>query len=211
MRNKLLVFGDSWPAGEELLPGETTFGEILSNQLEVKFENHSQPMTSVAHMLLQLKSAIENITPADNPVAIFCITAISRSIRFSNLESPGTWEEIQIARTDPPSRAYYQHIHSDNLDELMVSSHILALQNICRTFGILDYYVSCWAQPKFLLPGVDQSRMHSQTMLEMLDSKSANTFLEMFSKCQYISGCHPNQQGHIKIANTLLPWLDLTQ
>jgi hypothetical protein len=206
LRNKLLVFGDSWPYGEELLPGEKTFGEILSNQLDIKFENHSQPMTSVAHMLLQLKSAIENLTPADNPVAIFCITSISRSIRFS-----GTWEEIQVARSDPASRAYYQHIHSDNLDELMVSSHILALQNMCRTFGILDYYVSCWALPKFLLPGVDQSRVYSQTMLEMLDSRSPDTLLEIFSKCQYISGCHPNQQGHIKIANTFLPWIDVTQ
>lgn len=206
-----MVFGDSWPAGEELLPGEKTFGEILSNQFNVKFENRSQPMTSVAHMLLQLKSAIENLTSADDPVAIFCITSITRSIRFSDSGSHGTWYEIQIGRTDPPSLAYYQHIHSDNLDKLMVSSHILALQNICRTFGILDYYVGCWALPEFLLPGIDQSRMHPQTMLEMLDSKLSNTSPEAFSKSQYISGCHPNQQGHIKISNTLLPWIDLTQ
>lgn len=205
------MFGDSWPAGEELERGEKTFGEILSERFNVGFKNYSQPMTSIAHMLLQVNLAIEDLDPTDNPVAIFCLTSVSRSIRFEDSYLPGNWEEIQIARKDPASRAYYQYIHSDKLDQLMTASHLLALQKICQNFKIPDYYVCCWTRPEFFLPGLEKLCIYPKTLLEILDSSVTHSLLERFTSTKYVKmgGCHPNQQGHIKIADTLSSWTDL--
>lgn len=204
-----ISFGDSWPAGEELGVGEQTFPQILAEKLGQRFQNYSQPCTGIPHTLLQLKQCIEE--NLDQPLTVlFSLSSPSRSIYFDK-----TWQEIQARRSDIVSQTYYRYIQSDQLDSFMFSTYVLALQKICQTFNINDYYVSCWSPVQFYLPGIDKQKFYPKTMVDILGcgvrSHDCEIKINPNHPMIYPNKFHPNALGHKQIAHELFSWINNVQ
>ena len=201
-----ISFGDSWPAGEELLPNDQTFGQIIATKLGYDFINYSQSCTGVPHILLQLKKCLEE-NPVCKTTMLFSLSSASRSIYFNN-----SWKEIQVNEPDIVSKTYYKYLHSNQLDSLMFSTYILALQKMCSYYNINDYYVSCWSPVELFLPGINQEKIYPKTLVNILGcgAKSNDYEIKVDRKHETIipNLCHPNALGHRLIADELFSWIN---
>lgn len=201
-----ISFGDSWPAGEELGVGEQTFPQILAEKLGQEFQNYSERCTGIPHTLLQLKRCLEG-TPNQPLTALFSLSSPSRSIYFDK-----TWQEIQARKSDIVSQNYYRYIQSDQLDNFMFGTYVLALQKICQHFDIDDYYVSCWSPVEFSLPGVNTQKFYHKTLVNILGcgigSHDCELKIDSNHPMIYPNKFHPNALGHKQIALELFSWIN---
>ena len=212
--DNVVVFGDSWPAGEELQPGENTFGEIIANHYSSKFYNYAQPRTSIEHMLLQADNFLKNKTQIieQTTCAVFFLTDIGRSIFW---DSNKQIKSIRAANGD--HNYYYKQIHSEELAIFRANQALLALQRMCQVHNLHDFYIVGWTKCPMLLSGTDLNKIYQQgnsTCLNMFkvydnDPTDDPNFI-FYDYNHYIkpNQCHPNQLGHQTIANNLIQWID---
>ena len=207
MTKKLLVFGDSWPAGAELLDGEKTFGEILSIKLGVDFVNYSQQSTSLEHMLLQLQKFIDSGNDYSKTKCLFFLTSKTRSIYYNGKK----W--LSLTSND----AHYVHLYSSELALLRSNMVVLCLQSICKQFGIDDYYIGGWEKFEVMLPGINLDKIYDQGNTHCLNffkiyendpTDDANFIFYDYNHFIKPKICHPNQLGHETIANKLYEWMN---
>lgn len=214
--DSVVTFGDSWPAGVELLPGEKTFGQLISTHYDSKFYNCSEPGTSNEHMLLQLDSFLKNNKQdiEKNTCAVFFLTEALRTI---------FWDKEQQVRclrgidNGIGAEVYYKHIHSNELDIFRANQCLLALQRMCQQHNLNDFYVLGWSKFPIMLSGIDLNKVYQQgnsTCLDMFkifetDPTDDPNFI-YYDYNHYIrpNQCHPNQLGHQTIANNLIKWID---
>jgi len=207
---KLVTFGDSWPAGEELNPGEKPFGQIIAEILTFDFANYAQSATSIPHMIIQLQQCIKD-DPGGHPMALFCITSSSRSMYYDDdyLENMG-WREIHISNEDTASESYYRNLYSDQLAHFHANVYLLALQQICQKHSINDRYVFCWENFD-LMPGIDTSKIYPRTLADIigvgLPLGRKDVLIDSNHECVKPNENHPNQKGHQKIADELARWI----
>ena len=207
---KLVSFGDSWPAGAELNPGEKPFGQLIAEQLDRDHDNYSQSATSIPHMILQLQQSIKD-DPGGHPMALFCITSTSRSMCYDDdyMKNMG-WREIHISHEDAVAQSYYRNLYSDTLAYFHANVYLLALQQICQRHNINDRYVFNWENFD-LMPGIDTSKIYSRTLVDIigagLPSGKNEVAIDSTHENIYPNDCHPNQKGHQKIADELAEWI----
>ena len=207
---KLVSFGDSWPAGAELNPGEKPFGQLIAEKLDLEHDNYSQPGTSIPHMILKLQQSIKD-DPGGHPMALFCITSSSRSMYYDDdyMENMG-WREIHISNEDAASESYYHHLYSDTLACFHANVYILALQQICTRHNINDRYVFCWENFD-LMPGINASKIYSRTLVDIIGAGMPagrkDVLIDSNHECVKPNENHPNQKGHQKIADELTKWI----
>ena len=207
---KLVSFGDSWPAGAELNPGEKPFVQLIAEKLDLEHDNYSQPGTSIPHMILKLQQSIKD-DPGGHPMALFCITSSSRSMYYDDdyLENMG-WREMHIRANDAASQSYYRNMYSDQLAYFHANVYILALQQICQRHNINDRYVFCWENFD-LMPGINASKIYSRTLVDIIGAGllSGKNEIAIDPNHYNISPKenHPNQNGHYAIANELAEWI----
>ena len=210
-RKHLLVsFGDSWPAGAELNPGEKPFGQLIAEKLDWKHDPYSQPGTSIPHMIIQLQQYIKD-EPDSRPVALFCITSSSRSMYYDDdyMKNMG-WREIHISNEDAVSESYYRNLYSDQLAHFHANVYLLALQQICQKHSINDRYVFCW-ESFDLMPGINTSKIYPRTLIDIIGAHmpSGRKDVLIDSNHEYVkpNENHPNQKGHQVIADELAEWI----
>lgn len=205
----LVSFGDSWPAGAELNPGEKPFGQLIAEKLDWKYDPYSQPGTSIPHMIIQLQQYIVE-EPDSHPVALFSITSSSRSIHYDDGLLYKGWKEIHVNNEDAASQSYYRHLYSDQLARFHANVYLLALQHICFKHGIEDRYVFCW-ESFDLMPGIDTSKIYSRTLVDILgaglESTTGEVVINSTHDTIYPNEHHPNQKGHQLIADELAEWI----
>lgn len=206
---KLVTFGDSWPYGAELLPGEIPYGGILSKLLSLNFENHSQNATSNEHMILQLKRYIDSLNEVNKTIAVFFITSPARTCL---IDFDGTEKEIS-PWTDQSrgsrAHAWYKFFHTPLQDQFRTRLVILALQRMCNLFNIDDYYIIGWSNIDLDFPGIDKTKIYNQTCAELFGAPAEHEFsLAKDNQYVYPNNCHPNQNGHVFIAETLAKWIN---
>ena len=201
---KLLVFGDSWPAGAELSnPSADAFPIILAKKLNLICENRSKSATSIDHAVLEfLKSDLTNA------VVLFCVTGYSRSMYFDR----GTVWEVH------PSNAelewYYTKMYSDELGQLNRLKNCLLIQEICINRGIPVYFVSNWdTVPTHTL--LDSKLWAQQTLIQTICKKpykvtgSTVDWLSIDRSDRInMTNNHPNAAGHHLIAEELYKWIN---
>ena len=222
VKKRLISFGDSWAQGSELLPKEKTFGELLSEQLGcIEFSNYAVPASSINHLIIQLKSHLHRLLamgldPSDW-MAIFFLTDHNRGATAHNGQwifqnAAGGFGELAVDRqlVDQVNTAYWKYIHSPELSTLTANSTILALQRICQTHGIDDYYVAGW-QTLDLWPEVDVDKFYqggkvSCGRLIGMQSDIPSSYVNRQNLNQSPGG-HPNQLGHQIIADSLYKWI----
>lgn len=204
--NKLFVFGDSWPQGSELKPGEKTFGEIVANNLGFDFDNRAQPSTSIPHLILQLKEVIDNANfldmYKDQSFFLFFLSSPLRDLYWHN----GKTMELEPAH--PEDADWYVKFHSQELAEYRVNTSLLALQHLITIYKIPSFFVWGWEKVD-LWKEVDTSHFYPISCAEMF-TDNYTTFQKLQeSKNRYIwpNFGHPNQLGHQLIADNLTKFL----
>jgi hypothetical protein len=212
--DNVVVFGDSWPAGEELKPGEKTFGEIIANHYNSKFYNYAQVCTSIEHMLLQADDFLKNKTQIikQTTCAVFFLTDIARSIFW---DSNKQIKSIRVI--GDVNKYYYKQIYSEELATFKANQALLAVQRMCQVYDLHDFYIVGWTKFPMLLSGTDLNKVYEQgnsTCLDMFkvydnDPTDDPNFM-YYDYNHYIrpNQCHPNQLGHQTIANNLIKWID---
>lgn len=208
---KFITFGDSWPAGAELQPGEKTYGELIAEKKQIEFENYSIQATAAENMLLQLQKFI-GLAEFDHYqyTALFSFTGLHRFQYFTHNGAQCT----NVSPTGPlpddvVSANYYKYLHSRALDHFKFYMTTVALQGLYQKYSINDYYVLSfsrvnWATQDFT--GIDRTKFYDQGNINFLDLFGCKYIT---NKNKYFHGNlgHPNQQGHQLIANTLTDWI----
>lgn len=127
----------------------------------------------------------------------------------------GSWKEIHARNNDPVSENFYRYIYSEELATLSMNTVLLALQRICQQYHINDHYISCWDSLDLSLPGIDKSKVYQEgkiSMADILDCRKdqarKDITIDKSHPMIYPNECHPNQQGHVMIANELIKWID---
>lgn len=207
MFERVITFGDSWPAGAELIPGSRVFGKVMADTLNIEFDNFAQESTSIDHMILQLQQSIE-LDKHHNSLAIFFLTECSRTVCFDKTGTP-----VNPFRTRY-DQDYIRYLYNDYLGHFRANVALLALQSMCKTAGITDYYIHGWTKFPITLAGIDTDKIFDRgtclNLFKTLDTDPTDDPDFRFHKHnRYIKPniSHPNQRGHRKIAEELLDWL----
>lgn len=208
----LVTFGDSWPAGGELKPEEHAFGSILGDLLQVEqFKNYGRGGTSAEHMILQLKRYIEDHQPIKDTIAIFFITSPSRALYIDDEGHESTIYPSMNDNNNERHHHYFKYLHTHPLEHFRLQTTILSLQRMSSENNIRDFYIVGWSKLEFDYPGIDKSKIYREGQINCADLFNVVGDLEMALKVpnKYIwpKNCHPNQEGHRLIAETLYHWL----
>lgn len=194
-------FGDSWPAGAELHPGEKPFAYVLADMNNCSATIHAQTSSSIHHIPKQIQTAIARDQFA-NSTAIFFLTGIDRETFF---DETGKEVHTSVYATQEPSLMWYKHYHTHKLVEYRINTTLLAIQALCDKHSVDAYFMWGWDSVE-LWEENKQLRFYPTTAKEIFDPDPSITFIELkTSKNKYIwpNSGHPNQLGHEKIAEEL--------
>ena len=213
MISNLVTFGDSWPAGAELEDRTQAFGHLLAKMSNASvYKNCAIDATSNDRMILQLQEYIRDTASVTDHVAIFFITSPSRHL---HLDYKNNIKELKVppdyrTESDPVVANWYRYFHSDPSDYFNLYKLLLSLQRICEQYQIRDYYISGWTNLNFFKKplGVDTKKIFPRTCTKMFGLKNQIEF-DNIGQNQYIypNASHPNEQGHLLIANSLYKWI----
>lgn len=197
MKN-LLVFGDSWANGDELKSHENPFGKLIAQQFCYYFENCSQSSTGIPHLLLQLRTAIDNKMFKNEDVALFFLSGPDRDLIFQNNKA------VELHPHNSQDVDWYARYSSDQLSAYRTNTTLIALQKICEIYNLNSFFIWGWEKVE-LWPEVNTQHFYPLSCAEMFDSNFTNFTNLKNSKNKYIwpNGGHPNQMGHQLIADNL--------
>lgn len=218
MKN-LLIFGDSWPHGDELSDHETAYGELLGQKLNIEnVKNYSMPGTGLSHMILQLQEAIKN-SPKHSVknIAVFFLSGQERFMCYHddhvlnlNIRGPRINPENNAAMAELMNNLYYKYFYSDQMRDFFMNTSVLTLQTMCVKHNIEDYYIAGW-QPFNFWPEIDVNKVYDQgrtSCRELLGMVFNNHDGVVFDNPYFAPNiAHPNQLGHKVIADALFDWI----
>ena len=198
---KLFVFGDSWPQGAELRPGEKTFGELIANKLGFDFKNRAIPSTSIPHLILQFNEVLSTSYFSEfdpkNSIMLFFLTSPLRDLVWEN----GKTRELNHHHLE--DYEWYAKYSSDELHAYRTNTTLLALQRLCDVYQVKNYYIWGWDKVD-LWNAVDTSNFYPISCAEMFTDNYTNITELQNSKNEYLAaGGHPNQLGHQIISDNL--------
>lgn len=204
---RLITFGDSWPDGCELDENGSPYGRLLAQKLALDFVNCARESTSNDHMILQLRDYIASgCCKAD--LAVFFITSPDRMLY---IDEHGQDHEIYPSAGDNETRAqaHFRWFHSRPQTHFRLNSTMLALQHMCQSQGMRDYYIVGWNRCVFDFPGIDLGKIFDQgktTCAELLGCQPDQA-LDRRNPYVWPNHFHPNQAGHELIADRLYQWI----
>jgi len=203
---KLLVFGDSWPAGAELeQPSTECFPYLIAQKLGLELKNYARGGTSTEQALYRL---LNDVDDWDNSIVLFCLTGISRSMI---IESKQYTTELHPLVPTPASNAYYKYIQSNELDEFNRVRNVLAVQQCCWQKKSKCLFVSNWNSLP-IHPMIDLTHFYPKTLTEILNL-SKNSDIQFWTdkdlNSEYVrpNNGHPNAAGHMYISKVLSDWI----
>lgn len=203
----LITLGDSWPEGAELGNGRR-YGEILHEQMGFdNFYNYGSGGSSNEDMLYQLQDYLAaHWQPGNQTTAIFFLTNPARSAHWPRFM---TWQDP----SDNRMKEMYLHFNRPEHEVMRSSATVTTLQTWCARHSIDDYYFSGWVRYPKWLPGVDTSKIWAQgaeTAADWFGASDHNgEHLINVDSNPYIrpNFAHPNQLGHMLIADRLKDWI----
>ena len=206
----LLIFGDSWPSGQELSPNEKPYGDLLYSRIGCdSVKTFSKPATSIPHLILQLNAALEQLKQEIvGSKAVFFLTGVDRELIWVDSKPK------ELCPSAPQDVQWYTHYNSPELTQYRINVTLVALQSICKKYNIDDYYIWGWDTVE-LWSSVDTSKFYPNTVADEFVSNIAlpadtnKLFYISNTKNPYIwpKMCHPNQHGHQLIADILEKWI----
>jgi len=204
--SKLVVFGDSWVcgAGIDTPPGvhsSCAFGSQLASLLDInQYTNCGIEGSSNSRSVLQLLKYTSEQSNLKDHIAIFFITAPERSCV---IDSSDRIHDICSGPDTDLVKSYINFFSSVQQLKFECCKNILAMQQICKHYGINDYYIVGWSDITIDFPGINLLKFFSKTAAQIIGYDIANGI-----KGQYTTLCnHPNKLGHELIAKELQQWL----
>ena len=209
---QVIVCGCSWANGAELAQDEKAFGYLVAQHLQARCIHRAQDAASIPHMILQLRSAIQDLDPSMPAIALFLLTGRDRDLVWSRTRPIGTGhmyanpppykkaEPIFLNASDPLHLDWYTEFHSAELAEFRTNTSIITLQALCDFHGIKDYYawafdcVPLWSE-------IPTQRFWRQARQSMRDPEFEQARINTRIK-------HPDQAQHQLMAKR---FLDLIQ
>lgn len=207
---KLVVFGDSWPAGGELADRTNAFPVLLSKQLGLELSQLATDGSSQPYDVYRFIQWLEHpLTDRANSLVLFCFTGKDRSWFFKN----GSIHEIHPAVNSPATDAYYRHIYSSELSNAETLKNILLVQSLAASWGVALRMIMNWDDiPRSTL--INHNLMYSKSLAGVLGGvvTSETGLTPFFNTSKYIvpNISHPNPAGHKYIANELAAWMKST-
>ena len=207
----LLLFGDSWPAGGELTKYEKPFGQLLAEQHNLRYKNYSREGASNPEMLLQLKMAVEENDHKDS-IAIFFLTSYTRTINWQDKTEP----TINAAGYNDLDTMFAKYFYTHDAGQFNTTQSVLALQKICYTLGIDDYYIPGWLDFDLDFPGIDIKKIYNSGKSNIATAIGMPKFEDEIDKgrsTHYLihpKEVHPNQKAHQLIAEQINNWINFT-
>ena len=217
----LLGFGDSWTRGADLDPVHgKDYLTLLSEHFGIESINCSRSSSSIPHLILQINEFIKTCHLPDNQYhAVFFLTAQERTFVYNNDRivkfSPGYTNDNNTDNVR--NEYYYKHIYDNQLGTFNLNVTVLALQQICATYGIKDYYMVGWQEIE-LWHTVNRTKFFADgkpiTTVFTADNKFRSLKDLITESNPYVTHPnfppgHPNQQGHAKIAQALADWIEI--
>ena len=217
----LLGFGDSWTRGSDLNPVHgKNYLTLLAEHFGIESVNCSRGGSSIPHLILQINEFIKTQYLPDNQYhAVFFLTAQERTFVYDYdgiVEiSPGGGDNNDV--DGKRGESYYKHIYDHQLGTFNLNVTVLALQQICLTYGIKDYYIAGWQEIE-LWPVIDRTKFFADVKpITTLFTSDSNFRLFQTLKNEknhhlihaHKPPGHPNQLGHAKIARALANWIKI--
>jgi len=208
--SKLVVFGDSWVcgAGNDTPPGvhsSCAFGSQLASLLDInQYTNCGIEGSSNSRSVLQLLKYTSEQSDLTDHIAIFFITAPERTCVIDY------HDEIHDIISGPETdlvKSYVNFFCSEQQIKFECCKNILAMQQVCKHHGIIDYYIVGWSDITIDFPGINRLKFFSKTAAQIIGYKDCHDFTTS-ARNQYTTLCnHPNKLGHELIAKELQQWL----
>jgi hypothetical protein len=216
----LLTLGDSWPLGAEL-PGapKQPYGHYLKENMQFDIlRNYGMGGASNEDTIMQLYDYIHKHWASNDTVtAIIHLTNPVRNNDFPKAYdiSSGNFDVHDDSRNHWPSdvKQFIQelmlHYFEDKHTIFRSSTTLIALQTLCNTHNIADYYFSGWVKYNTWLPGVDLTKIWKagkETAADWFGASGHNgEHLTDVESNKYIKPnfAHPNALGHQLIADKM--------
>lgn len=220
------VFGDSWPQGSELQPGEKNYGILLAEMLPAeKVYNNAAPGSSLTHLIVQLKTFLDQTRLfRDNGyehTAVFFLTSQHRHMTWIDNR---WWFWTPTGAVVPPghdrdlatrcNEMHYKYFDSGPDTDIRINTTVLTCQAMCEKYRIKDYYIAGWQRFDFW-PAVDLTRIYGQGQRSLKDDLGFDMDIDRGlyqdqNPYIYPNISHPNQAGHEKIAQIILDFIKNT-
>lgn len=216
MKSRVLVgFGDSWANGDELPhPKDKKYMNLLANHFGWPVLNYAVSSSSIGHMVWQFQQFVETHWHPDNQYhAVFFLTGWERVMYFDHRDYSvichGHPSHNPLTEQEDAFYKFYNEpfgIYSANKD-------ILALQSLCKIYGVVDYWIPGWEQIP-LWSTVNTARFFSQnqrTITQLFTADGARESLHDIVNPVYRNAFiwpnsgHPNELGHRTIADAMIP------
>lgn len=208
-----------------------TFANLVSKQFGAECKNFGEPGISNDLLSLNFFRVLSEINPQEDTV-FFCLTAQHRVSMLSDNQQPLTIlpsinDNHRRINEHPHWKEWYRYFDAPENQIFNYERNINLLYHWCKNIGVKFYFVnlfttvqqtiydatdqSAWILPKhqslseFIFPITDVE--FGGLVLEdrsWLTDQQWQTQLEALKKYVYPCYCHPNLEGHNKIARELI-------
>lgn len=193
------MFGDSFPAGADLIDRSTAFPNLIAQTLGTAVNNYAQDSTSIDHACLEFFKFLKTDYDGNiNYKALFCLTGRSRTIHFTDNSDV---KEIHPYGADHHDidKAYYKYMHSTPLENFNYLKNVLMLDSLCKSRNIKPYFINNWDK-KLNDPLLADVNFYNKTLVNIIDPD-----LRKLKVVDY--GRHPTAEQHHLIAERLSEWI----
>lgn len=207
---KVHSFGDSWAYGAELKKGDRTFGQLIADRLKIKHLNHGMQGFSMGNVLLSVFDKSDTLAPND-----LALVVLPPDIRWYSMDMEGNWQTYK--RNSEGYEEYFLQkpidwfIHHHNI--FMYTMQSIFKDKRCKFLFMHNYgNLVIYNQYHRL---IDRNNILSnKSLTELLHENSWDNYSQEkksdgprddFFKGKYFEGNkdHPNQLGHMKIAELI--------
>lgn len=230
MKRLLVTFGDSWTFGSELhAPQLHSWPVLVANNLDADLINLGTPASSIGHLVVQLFQFAKQITNYTNHKIIFMVGLSGRSRylsyfneldEFVNITPEAVYRTGDIKPTGQPPEdllellpykaIHYRYVDSEKYSDFIAAQTLLLFQNFAKLHSIDSIYFSYFDYPNLTdyRHIVDCSLLYPETITKTLTG-SEYTIPEIRNNLYFKNKLfHPNEQGHLAIANMLLKFYE---
>lgn len=219
MKKTLVTFGDSWTFGSELdKPSQQNWTAQISKLFDCDTVNMSVPASSIGHLTVQLFDFLQQSNTQDK-IFMIGLSGTTRYLSYSNSkdqfvnitpEAVYCTQDIKPTGQPPENLDYmnllakqtYQLVEHVNYNRFLLTQTLFLFENYCKQNNI-PYIFFSYFDYLAPLPIVDKTKLYPTSITKALSG--AEYSIPEIRNNEYFTGklFHPNEQGHVKIAELL--------
>jgi hypothetical protein len=204
--DKLVWFGDSWPAGDPN-PSGLTFPNLVGKNLNISSLNYARSGASIPQLISQFIEWKNNVY--DSKKDYILIACLTNENRFY-WKNDNNWFTIAPYAIESENvQSFYKHTYNIEAVDFYNMCCIGHLKNLCNELNVPLYFLRNFKHMNEEL--ISQSLLDIGLIQFLLDNPDAVWSPQLKDQIKYgqlgkglFSPCiHPNLAGHTKIASIL--------